>query len=190
MTCLGLLEIEIGLIGRHQIQNSLNLLAGLDLLTGSGLEISQAAIRSGLAKASWPGRLERVGIPNRCQLYLDGAHNPDGIKMLVATLSELYPGQKFDFLIGILDNRPLREMVALLAGITRELIVTTVPDPKSAPATELAALGVELGIKTVIEPEPVKALETLLATTDNLAVACGSLYLVGLLRAQLFKMGD
>ena len=186
----GLLEITIGLIGRHQIQNSLNLVAGLDLLTGTGLVISQAAIKSGLAKAGWPGRLERVIISNRCTLYLDGAHNPDGVKMLVATLSELYPGQKFDFLIGILANRPLREMITLLAGITRQLIVTTVPDPKSAPATELAALGVELGVKTVLEPDPAKALQTLLATTDKVAVACGSLYLIGLLRAQLFEMGD
>ena len=198
VTGLGILEIGIGLIGRHQIQNSLNLLSGLDFLTDYSLEISQKAIKVGLAKANWPGRLERVIGQNRffntafngCQLYLDGAHNPDGLKMLVVTLSELYPGQKLDFLIGILDNRPLGEMVALLAGIARRVIVTTVPDPKSAPAAELAALVTKLGVETVLEPDPIRALEILTTTTEKVAVACGSLYLIGLLRAQLFEMGD
>jgi folylpolyglutamate synthase/dihydropteroate synthase len=40
-------------------------------------------------------------------------------------------------------------------------------------------------VKTLIEPIPEKALEMFLKTDNELAVACGSLYLIGYLRTIL-----
>lgn len=183
----GSFNVRTGLVGKHQIYNCLNFLAGLEFLHQLDLKLTLENIVSGLAKAYWPGRFERVPGFERLKLYLDGAHNPDGMRALVGTLTSIYPGQKADFLLGILNNRPLAEMAAILAPVARRVIITTVPDPKSSKTEDLTKVFAELGIETVAEPIPEKALELLLATENHLAIICGSLYLVGYLRDLLVR---
>ncbi|MGE5604974.1 MAG: bifunctional folylpolyglutamate synthase/dihydrofolate synthase [Bacteroidota bacterium] len=183
----GGLTVRTGLVGKHQINNCLNFLAGLEFLSQLNLELSQENIITGLAKAHWPGRFERVPGFERFKLYLDGAHNPDGMRALAGTLTSIYPGQKADLLVGILGNRPLAEMAAILAPVARRVIITTVPDPKSSKTEDLTKVFAELGIEIVAEPVPEKALELLLATDNRLAIICGSLYLVGYLRDLLVR---
>ncbi len=181
----GSLNVRTGLIGKHQIFNCLNFLAGLEFLFKSVPKLTQGSIVSGLAKAYWPGRFERVPGFESLKLYLDGAHNPDGMRALVGNLTSIYPGQKADLLVGILNNRPLPEMAAILAPVARRVILTQVPDPKSATTEDLTKVFTELGVKIVAEPIPEKALELLLATDKELALVCGSLYLIGYLRERL-----
>lgn len=181
----GLITVGIGLVGRHQIANCLNFLAGIDFLSRADLNLTKANVVNGLSKAVWPGRFERVFGLEKVKLYLDGAHNPDGMRALAETLTWIYPGKKVDFLVGILNNRPLQEMAAILAPIARRVIVTTVPDSKSSLTEDLSKAFTELGVETITEPDQEKALKLLLKTDNELAVICGSLYLVGYLREML-----
>lgn len=181
----GLVPIRTGLIGKHQISNSLNLLTGIVFLSEAGVNVSQNNVVSGIAKSIWPGRFERIPGLGRLKLYLDGAHNPDGMQALLETLVSVYPGAKADFLVGILNNRPLAEMAGILAPVARRVIVTKVPDPKSSLPEDLGKVFTELGVETVAEPNPEKALRLLLKTDNELAVVCGSLYLIGYLRGIL-----
>jgi hypothetical protein len=47
-----------------------------------------------------------------------------------------------------------------------------------------------LGIPAQAEPDPGRALEKLLTTDNTVAVACGSFYLTGWLRAKLLPMEE
>ena len=184
----GTFTIRTSLVGRHQISNCLNFLAGLEFLSPIvGLKFTREKIVSGLAKACWPGRFERVPGLESLKLYLDGAHNPDGMRALIRNLTTIYPGQKADLLLGILNNRPIPEMAAILAPVARRVIVTKVPDPKSSKTEDLSKAFTELGVETVAESVPEKALELLLRTDNQLAVVCGSLYLIGYLRKVLIN---
>lgn len=186
----GRLPVQLSLIGRHQVANCLNVIAGLELLSGQGWKISKEQLLTGLAKAVWPGRLERMVGVTSPKLYFDGAHNPDGARALVAAIKEVYPGQKVDFLFGKLNNRPSWEMAVILGEVARKVIVTTVPDPKSTPLEELAAAFQACGIAAVTEPDPAAALRLLLQTDNTVAVATGSLYLTGYLRSVLYNIQD
>lgn len=183
----GHIEVRTGLTGKHQVSNCLNLLAGIEFLSQAGLNLTSEKAIAGLIKAVWPGRFERIPDLGRLKLYLDGAHNPDGMRALVATLNSVYPGRKVDLLIGILNNRPLAEMAAILAPVARRVIVTRVPDPKSAAVEDLNRIFSELGVETRAEPVPEKGLDMLLHTDNELAVVCGSLYLIGYLREKLLS---
>jgi dihydrofolate synthase / folylpolyglutamate synthase len=145
---------------------------------------------NGLAQTIWPGRIERVNMAGTLKLYLDGAHNPDGARALAKSIQTIFPGQKVDLLFGNLNNRPGGVIAEILAEITRQVIVTTVPDPKSAPVGDLAKSFQALGIPTIIEPVPDKALDLLLHTDNQVALATGSLYLIGYLRGLLYEIGD
>ncbi len=187
---LGDIRLQLGLIGRHQVDNSLNLLAGLDLLAAAGIRISPEQLRTSLANVRWPSRLERIPSIAPQKFYLDGAHNPDGAKALVEALQTLYPGQKATLLMGILNNRPLPELAALFAPVAERVVTTTVPDPKSSDPQQLAALFRDLGVDSVAEPDPRRALRQVLNSGAEIAVASGSLYLTGLLRSILLNTGD
>jgi dihydrofolate synthase/folylpolyglutamate synthase len=186
----GRLSISLGLIGAHQAANCLNVLAGVESLESAGLHIGKEALLKGLAQSSWPGRFQKIGLINPLKLYFDGAHNPDGAQALVKTIQALFPGKKVDLLFGILNNRPCDAVATILSEVTRRVIVTTVPDPKSTPVNELARSFQTLGIPVSIEPSPDKALDLLLDTDNQVAVATGSLYLIGYLRGLLYGTGE
>ncbi len=186
-TCFGDIRIRLGLIGPHQAMNCINVLAGIGVLHQTGFAISRPHVLNGLRKAVWPGRMERIDGIKGLQLYLDGAHNPDGARALVRTIQWLYPGQKIALLVGILNNRPVDEMAAILTPIAAEVIVTEVTGFKTATASELAVHFKNQGIEVIQEPVPGVALQQLLASRNSVAVAAGSLYLIGLLRSYLLQ---
>lgn len=186
----GEIPVRLGLIGEHQADNALNVIAAVEFLKKADFNISRVDLLNGLAKASWPGRLELIDRYAPIRLYLDGAHNPDGARALVAAFRKIYPGQRADLLVGILKNRPLTEMAEIFSKLARRVIVTRVPDPKSASETELAEIFRQNGLETVAEPDPEKALRLLRGSCRQLGVITGSLYLVGFLRTQIFKDGD
>ncbi len=181
----GELRVNLKLLGEHQVMNCLNVLASMEFLAEAGIQVPVDALLNGLASVVWPGRMERVKIQSLPKLYLDGAHNPDGADALVKTIQTIYPGQKVHLLFGLLNNRPGNVMAEILAPITDHVIVTTVPDPKSTSPEKLASSFQALGIPTLIEPLPEKALNLLLKSDAQIAIASGSLYLVGYLRGLL-----
>lgn len=185
-TCFGPLRVCLQLIGPHQAVNCLNVLAGMELLINAGFRITQSTLFHGLAKAVWPGRMERIHRIKPLKLYLDGAHNPNGARALVETIKCLYPGQRIDMLVGILDNKSYREMTAIFSEIAATVIVTEIPGFKAVPCAELAAIFTNLGVTTINEPVPEEALTQLMASSNPVAVAAGSLYLIGGLRSIVF----
>jgi dihydrofolate synthase/folylpolyglutamate synthase len=181
----GKLPVKLGLIGRHQVDNCRNVIAGAELLSSRGLPVSRERLLTGLAEATWPGRLERMAGVIRPKLFFDGAHNPDGVRALVDTLKALFPGQKTDLLFGKLANRPSEEMAAILSEVAQRVITTTVPYGKSTTAEELAITFQNCGVDAISEPDPATALDMLLKTDNPIAVATGSFYLTGFLRSAL-----
>ena len=53
-----------------------------------GYRISEEAIRRGVALVRWPGRLEVLR--HDPLVLVDGAHNPDGVEALTASLKEYF----------------------------------------------------------------------------------------------------
>jgi dihydrofolate synthase/folylpolyglutamate synthase len=184
-TLFGSFQVGLRLIGPHQAINCLNVLAGMKFLISAGFKITQSIVVNGLAKTVWPGRMERIDrVP--LTLYLDGAHNPDGARSLVETIKLLYSGQKVDMLVGILDNKAYREMAKVFAEVAATVIVTGITGFQAAPAGELATIFSSLGVAVIQEPVPEKALARLMASSNSVAVAAGSLYLIGELRSKLY----
>ncbi|EAE3053345.1 bifunctional folylpolyglutamate synthase/dihydrofolate synthase, partial [Listeria monocytogenes] len=107
-------NLSIGLFGLHQLNNAAVAIKVLQYLnTFSTFEIDLAAIRKGLEKAFWPGRMEKI-ISNPF-IMLDGAHNPEGIKTFAHSVQK-YPGPK-KIIVSILADKNYQEMLAMLKSI-------------------------------------------------------------------------
>jgi len=189
-------SMRIGLLGRHQAANAAVALGILDGLEEAGIATSpDEQRRSGFANARWPGRLELISVPGRPDILLDGAHNPDGMAALAASLTDLLPQMTLGsptFLVAILANHWQTGMLdPLIDAIPNgALFATRVPDStNSLDPSRIQALW---GAGAVNIADPLRAYESawLRATqVQGPLIVCGSLYLVGYVRGLLEASG-
>lgn len=78
----GYIPIKLNTCAIYQIENAMLALTALEVLE---LEISREAIQNGMEKCKWEGRMEEI-MPG---VYLDGAHNEDGIDAFIASVEEI-----------------------------------------------------------------------------------------------------
>jgi dihydrofolate synthase / folylpolyglutamate synthase len=99
---------RVGLAGEHQRDN-----ARVAAALGARIGASPAAIEHGIASATWPGRLERIG-----PFLLDAAHNPDGAEALGRHIRSLgaAPGE-VALVFGTLADKDWRAMLDTLAPL-------------------------------------------------------------------------
>ncbi len=172
--------VSINLFGRHQVQNAAVAIQSLLLLKGKGFHISDDAIFKGMSKAVWPARFQVI--KENPLMILDGAHNPDGIRSLIRTLKEYFPGKKFIFLTGILKDKKWETMLRLIAKESRKIIFTRPMTVRSIPPSDLAIFMKKLLPEIEIEAveDPVEAFKIFSNSFDgNPMFICGSLYLAG-----------
>lgn len=168
------------LAGEHQRSNA-EVAAVLASLAG----LPSSAIGPGIARARWPGRLERVERDGIAYL-LDGAHNVEGARALRAYCGEQ---ARPDWMVfGALADKPWRAIVDELAGIPRVGVVYAPPKGRPpAPGDEVAQYFEGHGVRCDVASSATEALERIETQTPRPAsvLVAGSLYLVGEARALL-----
>src|SRR5690625_1211579 len=189
---LGDLKLTLG--GRHQLDNAALALMTIDVLKAyNALIVEEEPLRSALSKVEWPGRLELIsGEP---PILLDGAHNPEGAEALVNAIKQYFPHRKLCMLIGMMPNKRHKAYIEHILQIADQLIVTEPDFQKKWPADQAAQQIAEWAshfkstCQITIEKDWKKALDRLQSEVgqDDLAVACGSLYLVADVRSQLLQ---
>lgn len=170
-------DVQLGLRGRFQYDNAAVGIAALEIIR-SALPVPESSVRSGLLAASWPGRLEVVA-EQPC-VILDGAHNLQAMEVLRAALPEILRGRRTKMLFGVMRDKDWRSMLPLLAEMAHEIIVTRVQQPRAEDPEVLRAALAPL-CPTTIRLDALTACQQLMAeaTTDEVIVVCGSLFLVG-----------
>ncbi|EME1036167.1 bifunctional folylpolyglutamate synthase/dihydrofolate synthase [Listeria monocytogenes] len=175
-------NLSIGLLGIHQLNNAAIAIKVLQYLnTFSSFTIDLAAIRKGLEKAFWPGRMEKV-ISNPF-IMLDGAHNPEGINTFARSI-ETYPESK-KIVVSILADKNYQEMLATLRAIPNsEIILTTFNYPRAMTTEEVLQIGKKEGI--LVNPDWKQALNNLSkGESDTKIFVTGSLYFISEVRNYL-----
>ena len=129
-------NIHLSLLGLYQPQNAAKALEAVIALRSLGFSIDDAAIKRGLADATWPARFERL-MKDPLVLY-DGAHNPDGVKVASATLAHYFGKQKVNLLTGVLADKDYPLMVSLLAPLAKKVFTVTPDNPRALSAQALA----------------------------------------------------
>lgn len=181
--------LSLALAGPHQGSNAAVALAAAEELAACGFPVTPAAVRTGLATTCWPGRMERVHLPEGLELLLDGAHNPAGAEALSAALAQR-PCRRRLLLLGMMEDKDLSgTLQPLLANTT--LVVTVTPQQERAlDGRKLAACCEERGVPAHAAGSVADGLSYLrqLARPGDLLVAAGSLFLVGEIKALLANL--
>ncbi len=104
-------KIKLNLIGSHQAENCALALTALYLLSQEyNFKLSETQIRKTLNVAVFHGRFESFTIGGG-RVVVDGAHNPQKMRALIATLNQLYPKEKLNFLIAFKKEKDYKNML-------------------------------------------------------------------------------
>lgn len=189
------IEVTVPTVAEYQVMNAFLAFKALEaagLKEVMDLEISRSQMKEGIAHMYWPGRMEEV-LPG---VYLDGAHNPGGIKAFLKAAAGLCEARKkrADLLFSSVSDKDHDKMIKEIAG-TLPLDQVAVAHIHSERGLETEVLlkefqsacgcGVE-GFQTVEE-----AVLYMLHKRDeeHLLFCVGSLYLMGEIKAVLRRNG-
>ncbi len=186
----GLLDLPAPrLYGRHQTVNASVAIAAL---RAAGWTLPSSAYETGLLKAEWPARMQRlrVGalaalIPSGSELWLDGGHNPDGGRAIAAALADLEERVPRPLVIvaGMLATKDHANFFRHFSGLALRLYAIPIPhQEKSLPPAEIVKTAQEIGIPAEsaenIEDALLKIGGLSLKPAPRILIA-GSLYLAG-----------
>ena len=129
-------NFQISMLGQYQRENALAAVLAVKELRDLGYSISEQALTEGIRKARWPGRMEVLG--TRPFFLVDGAHNGNGAAALAESLKELYPGEKFHFIMGVLADKDYERMVDAILPLADEVVAFSPADHRGLPGKELS----------------------------------------------------
>ncbi len=170
-------SIELPLAGRHQQTNAGLAKAVVERLQ-TELPVPFEAVRGGLAKVRWPGRLQVVRRGEQTVL-LDGAHNAEGAVMLRRALIDGRFADPPVFILGMVDEKDGAGFCAQLVPLAKRIVLSPVSSARSAkpeefvPACRAANPAAAVDVAGSLE----QALERCAA--EPFVVVTGSFYLVG-----------
>lgn len=182
----------LGLPGTHQANHAaMAVEIALALWREFGYDISDDAILQGLADARMPARIEVLR--RHPLLLLDGCHNPDGAKMLAATLTRADFEENLVGVLGVLADKDYKDMLSDLAPCFAKVYTVTPNCPRALSAEELqkeARFHTDAEAADSVADAIRKAVDY--ADENNRAgvVVCGSLYLAAEARPLLLKEAE
>jgi dihydrofolate synthase/folylpolyglutamate synthase len=204
--------ISLALAGAYQADNLACAVAALAQLRAAGFAIPDRALRAGLRRVRWPGRLELVtgarGLareqgaargrgaargPARRRsaaagpdVLLDAAHNPDACLALAAHLRTLRARYgRIVLLFGVLADKDHADMLRILLPAVDGWLFATPPTPRALAA---ARLREQWGGAALDDPSRALARARRMAGKRGLLVVAGSMFLMAQVRAALLGL--
>lgn len=188
-------EYILSLNGGHQPLNASAALATFDVLRNFYAYLAEdEEIFQGLQQTRWPGRLEVVC--ERPLIFLDGAHNTEGMQALTQSLHQLLPPRKrVELLISSLADKPLVQIANAakpLIALANRLTLTEFDFPRAASVGMLKDAYLTAGVEQekLFDAPDWRSYITewrKQAEADDCLVICGSLYFIAQVRAFLYN---
>ncbi len=181
-------DVLVSLHGIHQGVNAATAIVGAEAFLGRAL--GEEIVVATLAHARMPGRMELIA--RHPMIVVDGAHNPAGVRALVATLDgAFHVGGQRRCVLGMLTGRVVEDMVGPLVALGfTEFLCCAPHSPRAMPASVVVAAVRRLGGVASEHPNATAALAHARerSTDEDLIVVAGSLYLVAEVRGEVLHV--
>ncbi|MBR4744373.1 MAG: bifunctional folylpolyglutamate synthase/dihydrofolate synthase [Oscillospiraceae bacterium] len=179
--------LTLPLAGPHQQRNASVVITAMEILRRRGWHVSEEDIRAGLSRVVWPARFEVIS--HDPVFILDGGHNPQCLDAADDALRRLLPGKRVVFLVGMLRDKDVKQMVARLRTVSSEYVTITPLSDRAMKAKDLTKLIREQGGDAVTGGEIARGIELARERAGKDGVVCciGSLYLAGAVRSIMLE---
>lgn len=184
---VGSREYFTPLVGSFQADNAAMAVAASRLLSKRFPHVCEETIKRGIAETQWQGRMEIV---RRLPLVIvDGGHNPHAMKRLSETLAGIFHEGGLSIVLAMMKDKDISGALSLLAPLGAEIYCTEVPGLERSLSAEGMRETAECAGLSVSGTygDPLDAIRA--ASGKGLpVVCCGSLFLVGYVKAHLDEL--
>lgn len=173
-------QLDFQLLGAYQRMNLPGILEAVDQLRSQGWEISDEALKGGLAQVTeltgLKGRWQKLG--DRPLVIADTGHNEPGIREILSQL-ETYSFSKLWMVIGMVQDKDISKILALLPK-DAHYVFCQADLPRALAANLLAEKAASFGLKGETIPNVNQALAFARknAAADDLIFVGGSTFVV------------
>ena len=168
-------NLKLPMLGQHQENNAGLAVTAAHLLAQTFSKITDKSIQEGIEETHWPGRSEWIGN----NIYLDGAHNPQGIASLKQVLKDNFANRRIHILFAGLRRKPLADLLEELKDY--DITVTSFDFFEALPLDDYPK-----DFKRAADYRDWLA-QAESANSDDLFVVTGSLYFISEVRNYLIK---
>ena len=133
--------LEISMLGDFQMRNAALAAEAADAINrnkGCGINVPEDALRRGLKKTRWPGRLEILG--DNPAVLIDAAHNAQCAEALREALVKYFPGREYIFVFAVLWDKDYDSIIDSMAPLASAVFTVTADSPRAIGADELAKI--------------------------------------------------
>ncbi|MCR5754747.1 MAG: bifunctional folylpolyglutamate synthase/dihydrofolate synthase [Acetatifactor sp.] len=182
----GYVRLTLQTLARYQMENAALAVRAVEVLD-KGRTITKEQIADGVKACIWQGRMEEI-FPD---VYVDGAHNEDGIRAFLDSVKEDGHEGVRTLLFGVVDDKDYTKMIRELisSGLFSKIALTPLHTTRGVPVEKLEELLNQNKHmdkeQTVKSTEIFDGVETALRALcfeqqkDERIYVAGSLYLVG-----------
>ncbi|RKM63245.1 bifunctional folylpolyglutamate synthase/dihydrofolate synthase [Butyrivibrio sp. XB500-5] len=185
-------DLKLNTEARYQAENAALAVTAAEILKNEGADISELDIREGLISAKWEARMEEI----RPGIYVDGAHNVDGIEAFIDSAANIPSSGRKLLMFGIVGDKQYKEIIdkLLVCGEFDSIFVAVLETNRSVSVSDLKSAFEECKEEHGIIGLPIKYYSNVRdAITDIITVrksgdtvfAAGSLYLAGQIKSML-----
>jgi dihydrofolate synthase/folylpolyglutamate synthase len=177
-------DLHNSMRGSHQIENAALAIAAVMSLDDSEVlprAVAASDVQRGLTLAFLPGRFQVIRLESGHMLVVDGAHTPDSMRACVATIEQEFPGREVTAIVGMLRDKSPEAVLAPLARMASQIIVTPLASPRALRAPSLIDALSPWTPKVAASPSLADALDRALSVTPRDAgviVFAGSMTLI------------
>ena len=168
-------NLKLPMLGQHQENNAGLAVTAAHLLAQTFSKITDKSIQEGIEETHWPGRSEWIGN----NIYLDGAHNPQGIASLKQVLKDNFANRRVHILFAGLRRKPLADLLEELKDY--DITVTSFDFFEALPLDDYPK-----DFKRVADYRDWLA-QAESSDSEDLFVVTGSLYFISAVRNYLIK---
>jgi dihydrofolate synthase/folylpolyglutamate synthase len=183
-------DLKLATEARYQAENAAVAVTAVEILRDMGAKVTEQDIRQGLLSAKWEGRMEEL----RPGIYVDGAHNLDGIEAFLESVAEIGCAGKKVLLFGIVGDKQYKDIILeiLKSGQFEAIYVAVLETERSVSVSDLKIAFEDSKDELGIIGLPIKYYTNVRdAVTDvitmrksgDLVFATGSLYLAGQIKS-------
>ncbi len=117
-------NLILGMQGIYQIENCSLALTALHLISKrDNFKLNKEQIKKTLKNLNFKGRMEIIKKNDRT-IIIDAAHNSNKMKSFIFSVKELYPNQKFNFLIAFREIKDYKKMLKYILEIADKIFIT------------------------------------------------------------------
>ena len=168
-------NLKLPMLGQHQENNAGLAVTAAHLLAQTFPKITDKSTQEGIEETHWPGRSEWIGN----NIYLDGAHNPQGIASLKQVLKDNFANRRVHILFAGLRRKPLADLLEELKDY--DITVTSFDFFEALPLDDYPK-----DFKRAADYRDWLA-QAESSNSDDLFVVTGSLYFISEVRNYLIK---